>query len=165
MRASLRHVFGIAILFGAGLPLCSPSARAQQPSLGGYGAMSSGSGSAMSGNVIVPLGGGSAASMGPGMKSAGLSFRPRPTADMSSPRPTLSMDSMGGMSRTGGGMGGRRSFTLQPSTLTSGASLGGGMRRMPGASGMGVMPPNFSYPFRQPGSLLLPSSAGTGMGM
>jgi hypothetical protein len=43
--------------------------------------------------------------------------------------------------------------------------LGGGMRRMPATTGMGVMPPSIGYPFRQPPSLLTPSATGTGMSM
>jgi hypothetical protein len=39
------------------------------------------------------------------------------------------------------------------------------MRRMSGSRGMGVMPPSFGYPFRQPPSLLSPSAAGAGMSM
>jgi hypothetical protein len=41
----------------------------------------------------------------------------------------------------------------------------GGMRRMPGAGGMGVMPPSIGYPFRQPPSLVGPPAPGMGMSM
>jgi hypothetical protein len=41
----------------------------------------------------------------------------------------------------------------------------GGMQRVPGAGGMGVMPPSIGYPFRQPPSLVGPPALGTGMSM
>lgn len=182
MRATSRKVSVIAIVVGVSVVLSSTSARAQDPGLGGilggYGAMSGASGSSMGGgynvvdpsgmggNVIVPAGGGSVAAMSPSMRGGGLSFRPRSATTMYSARPTLVLDSMGGgMTRMGGGMGGRRPFALQPSSLTGGMGLGGGMRRMPAAGGMGVMPPSIGYPFRQPPSLLTPSTAGAGMSM
>jgi hypothetical protein len=43
--------------------------------------------------------------------------------------------------------------------------LGGGMQRMSGAGRSGVMPPSIGYPFRQPPSLLAPSTPGMGMSM
>jgi hypothetical protein len=122
--------------------------------------------SGMGGNVIVPAaGGGSRAAMSPGTRGGGLSFRSRPAAAMGSARPSFIPDSMAGMNRMAGSMAGRRPFTLQPGTLTGGMGLGGEMRRMPAAGGMGVMPPRIGYPFRQPPSLLTPSAAGAGMSM
>jgi hypothetical protein len=41
----------------------------------------------------------------------------------------------------------------------------GSMGGMPGGAGPGVMPPRIGYPFRQPPSLVSPSSAGLGMSM
>ncbi len=182
MRVTLREVLMIAIVAGAGVALSSSSARAQDPGLGGilggYGAMSGASGSSMGGgfnivdpsgmggNVIVPAGGGSVAAMSPSMRGGGVLFQPRSATTMYAARPSFVLDSMGGgMTRMGGGMGGRRPFTLQPSSLSGGMGLGGGMRRMPAARGMGVMPPSIGYPFRQPPSLLTPSAAGAGMSM
>ena len=182
MRASLREVLVIAIMMGGGVALSTTTVRAQEPGLGGilggYGAMSGASGSSMGGgfnvvdpsgmggNVIVPAAGGSVAAMTtPSMRGGGLSFRPRPSVEMYSARPSFTLDSMGGMTRIAGGMGGRRPFTLPAGTLSGGMGLGGGMRRMPAAGGMGVMPPSIGYPFRQPPSLLTPSATGAGMSM
>jgi hypothetical protein len=41
----------------------------------------------------------------------------------------------------------------------------GGMRPMPGPGGTSVMPPNIGYPFRQPPSVVSPSSSGSQMSM
>jgi hypothetical protein len=62
----------------------------------------------------------------------------------------------------GQGLGTSSSFGSKGAT-----GLGGGMRTMPGSGtrGMGVMPPNFGYPFRQPPGLVSPSTSGTGMSM
>ena len=182
MRASLRIFLAGVIMIGGSLTLWSSSARAQEPGLGGilggYGAMTGASGasmgggfniveaSGMGGNVIVPAAGGLGASMSPAMRGGGLFFRSRPSTAFYSARLSFGLDSMsGGMTRMVGGMGGRRPFTLQPSTLSGGMGLGSGMRRMPAAGGMGVMPPSIGYPFRQPPSLVSPSSAGAGMSM
>jgi hypothetical protein len=48
--------------------------------------------------------------------------------------------------------------------LRSGTGLGG-MLRMPSPGGSSVMPPSIGYPFRQPPSLVSPSTTGTGMSM
>jgi hypothetical protein len=48
--------------------------------------------------------------------------------------------------------------------LGAGTGLGG-MRRMPSSRGASVMPPSIGYPFRQPPSLVSPSTTGTGMSM
>jgi len=182
MRIVSRGVLARTILTGCVLALGGSPASAQDPGLGGilggYGAMAGASGSSMGGgfniveasgvggNVMVPAAGGLGASMSPGMRGSGLFFQPRSSTGISSARLSFSLDSMGaGMTRMAGGMGGRRPFTLQPSTLTGGMGLGGGMRRMPAAGGMGVMPPSISYPFRQPPSLVSPSTFGAGMSM
>ena len=182
MRASSRTVLVIAFIAGGGsVALSRTSARAQEPGLGvilgGYGAMAGGPGSSMGGgfnivdssgmggSVIVPAGGGLGAAMSPSMKAGGLSFRSRPAATMATARPSIELGgAMGSMNRTAGGMGGRRPFTLQPSRLMGGTSLGG-MRRMSGAGRKGVMPPSIGYPVRQPPSLLTPSAAASGMSM
>lgn len=181
MRASSRTILVIAVIVGGDMALSRNMARAQEPGLGvilgGYGAMAGGPGSSMGGgfnivdssgmggSVIVPAGGGLGAAMSPSMKAGGLSFRSRPAATMGTARPSFELGgAMGAMNRTAGGMGGRRPFTLQPGNLMGGTGLGG-MRRMSGAGRMGVMPPSIGYPFRQPPSLLSPSSAGAGMSM
>lgn len=180
MRVGSQRGLASAILTGCVLAYGSTHAVAQDLGLGGvlggYGAMAGGAGSSMGGgsnvvdpsgmggNVIVPAAGGSVPAMSPSMRG-GLSFRPRSSTAIYSARPSFSLDSMGGGMTRMGGMGGRRSFTLQPSTLSGGMDLGGGMRRMPAATGMGVMPPSIGYPFRQPPSLLSPSALGTGMSM
>jgi hypothetical protein len=48
--------------------------------------------------------------------------------------------------------------------LRGGTGLGG-MRRMPSTGGSSVMPPSIGYPFRQPPSLVAPSTSGNGMSM
>ena len=182
MQTVSRALLASTIMIGGVMAVSSAPARAQDPGLGGilggYGAMTGASGasmgggfnivdpSGMGGNVIVPAAGGGGAAMSPSMRGGGLSFQPRSATTMYSARPSFVLDSMGGgMTRMGGGMGGRRPFALQPSSLTGGMGLGGGMRRMPAAGGMGVMPPSIGYPFRQPPSLLIPSAAGAGMSM
>jgi hypothetical protein len=182
MRAAWRAFLAGVITIGASLALGSTSARAQEPGkggiLGGYGAMAGASGSSMGGgfnivqasgvggNVMVPAAGGLGASMSPGMRGSGLFFRPRSSTAIDSARISFSLDSMGGgMARMAGGMGGRRPFTLPAGSLSGGMGLGGGMRRLPAATGMGVMPPSIGYPFRQPPSLVSPSTPGAGMSM
>ena len=181
MRASYRAALAGAVLIGVGLASGATMAVAQEPGLGGilggYGAMAGASGSpmgggfnivdpGMGGNLIVPAAGGLTSPMAmPSMSGGGLSFRSRSSVAMYSARQSFTLDSMGGMPRMAGGMGGRRPFTLSTGTLSGGMGLGGGMRRMPAAGGMGVMPPSIGYPFRQPPSLLAPSSTGAGMSM
>ena len=182
MGAAWRAFRAGVIMIGGSLASGSTSARAQELGLGGilggYGAMAGASGSSMGGgfniveasgmggNVIVPAAGGLGASMSPGMRGGGLFFRSRSSTAIDSARLSFSLDSMGGgMTRMAGGMGGRRPFTLQARSLSGGMGLGGGMRRMPAATGMGVMPPSIGYPFRQPPSLVSPSSSGAGMSM
>lgn len=185
MRIVVRTILACVVSVGVGQGVADSSARAQDPGLGGllggYGAMSGGSGSAMSGGysvidptgmgggVLVPVGGRSGAPVSSRMGGGGgLSFMARPTSVMTYSRPSFTMGSMGGGMRSmSGGMGqsfGRRSFSLQGMGL-SGGMTGGGMSRMPAGGGMGVMPPSLGYPFRQPPSLLSPSSSGTGMSM
>lgn len=178
----MRAVLAVAITSAVSLFAGAASAMAQDPGLGGilggYGAMSADSGSAMGGGfmlvepsamggtVMVPFASGIGSSMAPGMeRGAGLSFLSRPAQSMVSRRLSFSIDSMGAMPRMAGGMGVRRPFRLSTGTLSGGMGLGGGVQPMPATSSMGVMPPSFGYPFRQPARLLGPSSSGMGMSM
>jgi hypothetical protein len=182
MGFASRGIAASAICIGWILAVGGGRATAQEPGLGGilggYGAMGGASGSymgggfnildpsGMGGSVIVPAAGGMRVSMSPGMRGSGLFFRSRPSSEIYSGRLYFGLDSMGGsITRMGERMGGRRPFTLQPSTLTGGMGLGGGIRRMPAAGAMEVMPPSIGYPFRQPPSLVSPSTAASGMSM
>ena len=168
MRASTRGVLACIFLIGGVLGIGTPPARAQGSgpagSLGGYGGSMTdvGSGMGMSGPVI-PYAGKFGGFMPYRMGGSGsLSFQSRGAPAMGSPRTSFGLSPMsGGM---GQGMGTLPRFF--PSSGMSGATgLGGGMNSMSGPRGMGVMPPNFGYPFRQPPSLLSPSSPGAGMSM
>ena len=122
----------------------------------------------MGGGVLIPAGGGAVAPVSIRMGGGGgLTFQPRATSMTTDSRPAFTMGSMGGgMRSTSGGMApsfGRRPFSL-PSLGSSGVMTGGGMSARP-SGGMGVMPPSFGYPFRQPPSLLTPNAAGAGMSM
>jgi hypothetical protein len=122
--------------------------------------------SGMGGNVVVPAAGGSVTAMTPGMRGGALAFGPRSSTALYTARPSFSLGSMeAGMTRMARGMGGRRPFALPAGTRSGGIGVGSGTRRMPGTTGMGVMPPRIGYPFRQPPSLLPPSSTGAGMSM
>lgn len=174
MRSTRRLTLAGAVALGVGLFAGSPSAWAQGGGLGGYGAMSGGPDSSMgAGSTVLdpsgmgagttaPLGGRAGAGMPTGMGGGGgLGFRPRPTPSMAGG--TRAAFTVGPMS---GGMGmgmGRRPFALRSSG--SGSGLGGMRRSMASPRGMGVMPPSFGSPFRQPPSLLGPSSPGAGMSM
>ena len=73
---------------------------------------------------------------------------------------------MSGMS--GGGVDGRLMVPIgSGGTMGLGRGTGlGGMRCMSGGAGSSVMPPSIGYPFRQPPSLVSPSSGGmAGMSM
>jgi hypothetical protein len=112
--------------------------------------------------------------MGGGSGSS-LSFQPRGDSGMITNRTSFRLSSMsgsmsftGGMSSMSSGMGsalGSGSGALSGFGSSGGMGLGGGMSSMPGGRGLGVMPPSFGYPFRQPPSLLGPSSGGAGMSM
>jgi len=102
--------------------------------------------------------------------SGGLSFSSRNTSVMGSARTSFSLSPMtGGMTSISGGMGpglGARSRILPFFGSQGGMGLGGGMGQpIPGTGSMSVMPPSFRYPFYQPPSLLVPSSASAGMSM
>lgn len=164
MRSSWRQSLACVFVIGGSLAVGALPARAQGTigSLGGYGAMVGTSGASMGSAVVVPFGGEIVPSqMGGG---GSLFFTARSSSMMSRNRPSFTIGPMGSeMPSNSGGMGlefGRRPFTLPALGLS-----GGGMEPMTGSRGMGVMPPNFGSPFRQPPSLLTPSSAGAGMSM
>ena len=120
--------------------------------------------------MIIPYGGAFAGFM-PGRMGGGsaLSFRTRPGATMDTGRRTFSLSPLsGGMSGMSGGDGDDRLMAPIGSGGTTGLGGGtglGGMRRMSGGAGSSVMPPSIGYPFRQPPSLVSPSSGGMGMSM
>lgn len=178
MRCSTQAILVTTLAFGANFVSGISSARAQGGGLGGYGAMSGGFGPAISGGggagtgmgagTVAPFGGRFGAAMPSGMGGGGgLSFRQRPSATMSSTRTAFTIGPMGGGMSGGMGLGsGRRPFLLQDLGTSGASGFGGGMRRqMPTSGGMGVMPPSFGYPFRQPPSLVAPTSPGAGMSM
>ena len=183
MRTIKRTMLAGLLAVGGSLAVGTPPAMAQGPigSLGGYGAMAGTPGSAMGGPLVVdptgmgsgvlaPFSGRFGASMPSRMGGGGsLSFSQRPSAMISSNRPSVTIGPMGGgMSTMSGVMGqgfGRRPFRLPSLRVTDGMGLSGGMQPISGTRGMGVMPPSFGYPFRQPPSLLAPSSGETGMSM
>lgn len=184
MRVPWFHSWAGVSMVSTILVLPPAPSKAQAPgiggSLGGYGAMAGGSGSAMiagsapgsgmgSGSVA-PFGGRFGAAAPSSMGGGGaVSYRPRPSSAMSGSRPALTLGPMGGgmSGGMGTGMGSRRRpFNLQDLGSSGGLGLGGVMRRpMPAATGVGVMPPNFGSPFRQPPSLLTPTAPGAGMSM
>lgn len=160
----------MALVLGGGLDVGSPSASAQgyggPGSLGGFGGSSAGAMAGMGGasTMIVPYGGSFEGFM-PGRMGTGSSpsFRARPGATMGARRGTFGLSPpSGGMSGMSGGILGGRSTS--PIGSRGGMGIGGGMRRAPDARGAGVMPPSIGYPFRQPPSLVSPSS-GAGMSM
>ncbi len=174
MRSVARAILMGTVTLGAVLTFGVPTANAQGGGLGGYGAMAggtgfaicgSGSGTGMGAGTVAPFGGRFGAAMPSNMAGGGgLSFRPRPSASMSNTRTAFTIGPMGGGMSVAMGQGsGRRPFVL-PDLGPSG--LAGGMRRqMPAAGSLGVMPPSFGYPFRQPPSLVAPSAPGAGMSM
>ena len=166
----------LALVIGVGFCAGSPSARGQVTvgpgSLGGFG----GSDRAMSGlgvgsPMIIPYGGTFEGFMPSRMGGgAALSFRSRPVAPMVGGRSPFTLTPMsGGMSGMAGGAVGKRAMA----PLGSGGAMGssgstgllGGARRMQDGGGRSVMPPSIGYPFRQPPSLVSPSSTGIGMSM
>lgn len=174
MRCSTRAILVTTIALGANLVTGISWARAQGGGLGGYGAMAGGSalgggtGAGMGAGAVAPFGGQFGAVMSSGMGGGGdLSFRPRPSATMSGSRTAFTIGPMGGGMSGGPGMGsGRRPFVLPNLGPSGSLGLRGSMRRpMREAAGMGVMGPNFGYPFRQPPSLVAPGASGAAMSM
>jgi hypothetical protein len=181
LRACCLGVYAI----GAALGLATSSASAQGlgsgGSLGGYGAASSYGAPGMGnigggGAMVIPYGGMTEGFM-PSRMGGGspLAFRSRPTAAMSSSRTTFSLSPMlGGMSSTSGvsrpmlgGMGRGIGASSSMSVGFPGSQgLGSGSFRLgSGGGAKGVMPSSIGYPFRQPPSLLSPSSGSNGMPM
>jgi hypothetical protein len=167
MRTLKRTIPAVILTVAVGQPLRVDLAWAQgYGSLGGYGATRGNTDPGMgSGGTIIPYAGKFGGFMPYRMGGGGsLSFRPLPTAMMGASRPSFSLGPMSeGMSSMSGRMGqgvGARLRTLSP--LGPPGGMGGGVG--PLMPGMGVMPPSFGYPFRQPPSLVSPSS-GAGMSM
>jgi hypothetical protein len=168
MRTATHALLAALLGIGVGHLVAAAPARAQGPdpigSLGGYGGamtdMASASGAGMSG-PIVPYAGRFGGFMPYRMGTGGsLSFPPRGAAAMGSSRTSFSLSPMSGGMGQSLGIGSRD--TLAPG---GGMGPGGGLQPMSGPRSMGVMPPRFGYPFRQPPSLLGPTSSGTGMSM
>jgi len=163
---------GVLALFTVGgvVTLSGGTAMAQGPgssgSLGGYGAApvysNPGMGGGGSGPMVIPYGGMFEGFM-PSRMGGGssLAFRSRPSAAMGSARTSFSLSPLSG------GMGQSRGTRMAPAFgAPDGMRVGTGMgRRTPGLGGMGVMPPSFGYPFRQPPSLVPSSAPGAGMSM
>jgi hypothetical protein len=176
MRLTWREVRAVMVLVGLVATIGASKARAQSSltggsrSLGGYGGsmIATGSGMGMSGPVI-PYAGNFGGFMPYRMGGGSLSFQSRGTSPMASGRTSFSLSSTsGGMSSMSGGMGqslGMGSRTFSPLGSQGGLGLGGGMSTMSGGGRMGVMPPSFGNPFREPPSLVAPASSGMGMSM
>src|SRR5262249_53227519 len=141
-------------------------------SLGGFGASLSGAMPGMGDGapIVIPYGGSFEGFM-PGRMGGGsaLSFPTRPATPIGTRRGTFSLSPLsGGMSgMSGGTIGGKVMAPIgSGGTMSLGSGTGlGAMRRMPGVGRSNVMPPSIGYPFRQPPSLVSPSSAGMGPSM
>jgi hypothetical protein len=140
-------------------------ARAQTPSLGGYGASSSMTQAGMGGSgPIIPYGGGLSGFMPYRMGGAGtgLSFSSRNSSTVGTGRSAFRLSSMtGGMGMSSSAFGQSLGRGTAGSLFSPG--LGAGMGRSMDSGSQSVMPPNFGYPFYQPPSLLPLSSTGVGM--
>ncbi|MEO6808154.1 MAG: hypothetical protein ABI353_03460 [Isosphaeraceae bacterium] len=157
MRLLRQAILSTGFVVGASLSFVGSSAHAQGTGLGGYGAREGGGPSAgAGGSSVAAFGGRFGAEIPSGGTSGGLSFRSRQPALMNSTRTTFSIGPMGG--GTSSGLG-RRRFVLEGLDASGGLGPGGGIRRRTSAaSPPRVMPPNFGSPFRQPPSLVAPSS-------
>lgn len=164
----------IAVRLSALISVIPQSVHAQDfrgGSLGGYGgsALGQGSGMGMTSGPVIPYGGSFGGFMPFRMGGGGtLSYQQRGVSAMDRPRPSFSLSPMSsGMST----MSGSRSTPLLG--MPGGGTLGGssevgemgGMNGTAGTTRSRIMPPNFGYPFRQPPSLLSPTSPGLGMSM
>ena len=166
----MRSEFSGALVLLAVAAVAGATAKAQSPgssgSLGGYGAApvysNPGMGGGGGGPMVIPYGGMFEGFM-PSRMGGGssLAFRSPPSAAMGSGRTSFSL------SPPSGGMGQGRGARMAPAFgATGGMRLGGGMGQRPsGLGGMGVMPPSFGYPFRQPPSLVPSATPGSGMSM
>lgn len=163
---------GALALFTVGgvVALSVGTAEAQGPgssgSLGGYGAApvysNPGMGGGGSGPMVIPYGGMFEGFMPSRMDGgSSLAFRSRQSAAMGSARTSFTLSPLSG------GMGQNRGTRMAPPFgAPGGMRVGSGMgQRSPGQGGMGVMPPSFGYPFRQPPSLVPSSTPGAGMSM
>jgi len=139
----------------------------QNRSLGGYGGAMTDVGTGMGmGGPAIPYAGKFGGFMPYRMGgNTSLSFPARGASSPGTGRASFNLSPMsGGMPPLSGGV--RPGMGAGGLMSTSPGSQGGtGFGTMPGSRGMGVMPPSFGYPFRQPPSLLTPSSAGAGMSM
>lgn len=161
MRSTTRGVVFAGVLAA----VVAADAGAQMPvtgagaSLGGYGGSLTDAGPGMGGGggAAIPFagrfGGFMPYRMGGG-GGGGLSF----SAPTRGAAPAAAGRAPFGLTPMSGGMGGQG--------LGAGSRVPSvrGMAPMSGSRGPGVMPPSFGYPFRQPPSLVAPSS-GSGMSM
>ena len=157
MRSFGRSLFAGSIAALA-VATATPPAAAQgygpSGSLGGYGAAPIYSSPGVGGSrpMVIPYGGTFEGFMPSRMGGGGsLNFGDRPPATMTTGPTPFRLNS--GMSR---------GFSTRP---LMGSGPGMGRRVLPGSGGMGVMPPNFGYPFRQPPSLLPSGATASGMPM
>lgn len=169
MRFSSREALALFAALGF-LSLPGSMSSAQGPgspgSLGGYGAApvysNPGMGGGGSGSMVIPYGGMFEGFM-PSRMGGGnsLAFRSRSSAAMGSARTSFSLSPLSG------GMGQNRGARMSSAFgARGGMRLGGGMgQRTTGPGGVGVMPPSFGYPFRQPPSLVPSATPGAGMSM
>jgi hypothetical protein len=172
---TVSRCFAVILVVGAFVGLKTSSATAQfvggGTPLGGYGATTGVADSGIGGGpMVIPYGGMTEGFM-PGRMGGGssLSFRARPASTMSVSRASSIFSSFpGGMSSVASGMGrgtGSRS-SMSNSWNSRGIGLGGTPFRVrSGGGGMGVMPPSFGNPFRQPPSLPSRPSGASGMSM
>ena len=155
----------VSSLLGLVMASSWPSSAAAQfagvgGSLGGYGA-SSGIGSGMGGGAMVIPYGGMTEGFMPGRMGGGSSLSPRP-------RPTTGLNPLRPSSRLSTMTGGMTSKANGPRPMSGGIGPGimpGSFLSNPMGSRPGVMPPTIGYPFRQPPSLLSPTTGGAGMSM
>jgi hypothetical protein len=151
-------ILGMAVI---AVPASAPGQDVRNESLGGYGASASGpeTGMGMTGGTVIPYNGWFGGFMPSRMGgAASLSFRPFARSEIESTRPSFRLSPMAG---------GASSMSTGFAPSLGAAGMGGIGRMQPSSPStrMGVMPPSFAYPFRQPPSLLGPSSAGPGMSM
>jgi hypothetical protein len=162
MRPPSRPIVCAAIVL-SGYPITGEStARGQGPglvgSLGGYGSAARDSMTSMgsTGSSFIPYAGSFGGFMPYRMGGEStLVFRTRGASAIGSSRPAFSLAPMtGGLSSMSA-----RGSVLSPRPRGA-MGIGGAMPRSGSVLGsIGVMPPSFGYPFRQPPSLVSPSAA------
>jgi hypothetical protein len=167
-RTVLISAFWVAVSLTLGVSSAHAQSLGAGSSLGGYGGSMSGrfDSAIEMGTPVIPYAGKFAGFMPYRMGGGGtgsLSFRSRESAQLGSMRTSFSLSSMSG------GMKMESGAALRPISSfgrPGGTGLGGGMQpSMSGTLDMGVMPPSFAYPFRQPPSLVAPSASGMGTSM